>query len=176
LPNLTEDPSRQWQGVGFGVSESAAPLPSVPGELHGIFRDQPESTSPVPGSVRLNGDFTRTTFEQDLRRQRNGVVHIATHFGSRPGTATNSLLLLGDGTMSLAEIDAKTRLFNGVDLLTLSACETAFANRNEDGREVDSFGTIAQRLGAKGVVASLWSVNDASTSRLMQLMYRLRQE
>ena len=67
------------------------------------------------------------------------------------------------------------RLFSGVDLLTLSACSTAFTNRTEDGREVDSFGTIAQRLGARGVIASLWSVNDEATARLMETMYRIRQ-
>ncbi len=77
--------------------------------------------------------------------------------------------------MSLAEIEAMPRLFSGVDLLTLSACSTAFTNGIEDGREVDSFGTIAQRLGAKGVIASLWSVSDEATSRLMETMYRIRQ-
>lgn len=65
---------------------------------------------------------------------------------------------------------------NSVDILTLSACNAAFTNRNEDGREVDSFGTIAQRLGAKGVVATLWSLNDSSTARLMQAMDRLPQQ
>jgi hypothetical protein len=103
-------------------------------------------------------------------------VHIATHFDSRPGVAANSYLLLGDGELSLAEIAAQTRLFHGVDLVTLSACNTAFTNRTEDGREIDSFGTIAQRLGARGVIASLWSVNDNSTAVLMQTMYRLRQQ
>jgi hypothetical protein len=53
---------------------------------------------------------------------------------------------------------------------------TGFTNRSEDGREVDSFGTIAQQLGAKSMIASLWSVNDDSTSNLMQTMYRLRQQ
>jgi CHAT domain-containing protein len=104
------------------------------------------------------------------------VVHIATHFDSQPGVAANSHLLLGDGSeMSLAEIAAMTRPFRGVDLLTLSACSTAFTNRTEDGREVDSFGTIAQGLGASAVIASLWSVSDEATARLMETMYRFRQ-
>jgi CHAT domain-containing protein len=63
-----------------------------------------------------------------------------------------------------------------VDLLTLSACNTAFRDRTDDGREVDSFGTIAQRLGARGVIASLWSVSDDSTANLMQTMYRIREQ
>lgn len=61
--------------------------------------------------------------------------------------------------------------------MTLSACNTAFAgSAGDDGREVDSFGAIAQQLGAKGVIASLWSVSDEASARLMQTMYSLRQE
>jgi CHAT domain-containing protein len=89
--------------------------------------------------------------------------------------AADSILLLGDGELSLEEIAAQPTLFDGVDLLTLSACNTAFTNKTEDGREVDSFGTIAQNLGAKSVIASLWSVNDASTASLMESMYSFRQ-
>jgi CHAT domain-containing protein len=111
-----------------------------------------------------------------MRQPDKSVVHIATHFDSQPGVAANSHLLLGDGTqMSLAEIEDMALLFSDVDLLTLSACSTAFTNRTEDGREVDSFGTIAQSLGASAVIASLWSVSDEATSRLMETMYRLRQ-
>ncbi len=174
LTRLTDGPQSAWQGVGFGVSEAKAgfdSLPAVAGELRGIF------PAPVPGTVRLNATFTREAFQNDLRQPNKRVVHIASHFVSRPGVAANSRLLMGDGTeLSLAEIEASEQLFDGVDLLTLSACSTAFTNRNEDGREVDSFGAIAQRLGARGVIASLWNVNDDATARLMQAMYRLRQQ
>jgi CHAT domain-containing protein len=172
---LTDDPAREWTGVGFGVSEGDHPLPSVPRELRGIFRETADSNAPIPGAIVLNAAFTREAFENDLEKHKP-VIHIATHFDSQPGVAANSHLLLGDGELSLAEIEAEDGLFSGVDLLTLSACNTAFTNRTEDGREIDSFGTIAQRLGAKGVIASLWSVNDDSTSMLMQTMYRLRQQ
>ena len=147
LTRLTEGPQTEWRGVGFGVSEAKAEfqaLPSVPEELHGIFREGQGGSAPVPGTVRLNGGFTRETLENDLRQPNKNVVHIATHFDSEPGVAANSHLLLGDGSkLSLAEIEAEEQLFDGVDLLTLSACSTAFTNRSEDGREVDSFGTIA---------------------------------
>jgi CHAT domain-containing protein/Tfp pilus assembly protein PilF len=176
IPYLTEEPVRQWTGVGFGVSEGDYPLPSVPLELQGIFRDAANSHAPIPGPIRLNSAFTRRSFEDDLLQKENPVVHIATHFVSRPGVAANSYLLLGDGELSLAEIESESQLFRGVNLLTLSACNTAFTNRSEDGREVDSLGTIAQRLGARGVIASLWSVNDDSTAGLMEAMYQLHQQ
>src|SRR5262249_21161755 len=64
--------------------------------------------------------------------------------------------------------------FRGVDLLTLSACDTAASGPTADGKEVECFGTIAQEEGAKSVIASLWPVSDRSTSLLMQTFYRLR--
>jgi CHAT domain-containing protein/Tfp pilus assembly protein PilF len=176
LTGLKEAPPGSWEGVGFGVSEGERPLPAVPAELKAVFRQGPRDPGAIPGTVRLNQDFTRAHFEDDLTRRRHGVVHIATHFDSVPGAAANSKLLLGDGPLNLAEIIAKSRLFDHVQLLTLSACNTAFSNHNEDGREVDSFGSVAQRLGAKGIVASLWSVNDPATSSLMARMYQLLQK
>ena len=179
LTRLTESSRGEWKGVGFGVSRAQgdfSALPSVPEELHLIFQQSKDDKAPIPGTVRLDTDFTRAAFKAAMQQPDKSVVHIATHFDSRPGAAANSHLLLGDGTeLSLADIEATPRLFSGVDLLTLSACSTAFTNSSEDGREVDSFGTIAQRLGAKGVIASLWSVNDEATARLMETMYRIRQ-
>jgi CHAT domain-containing protein len=81
-------------------------------------------------------------------------------------------LQLGDGGhWSLAELKTSANLFGGVQLLTLSACNTGVG----DGAEVEGFGTLAQRQGAKAVVASLWPVADESTSRLMQEFYRIRE-
>ena len=47
--------------------------------------------------------------------------------------------------------------------------------KTADGSEVEGFGVLAQRKGAKAVIASLWPVADASTGRLMQEFYRIRQ-
>ena len=60
-----------------------------------------------------------------------------------------------------------------VDLLTLSACNTAMGN-NGQGSEVESFAVLAQKRGAAGVLATLWPVADQSTGLFMQEMYRLR--
>ena len=60
-----------------------------------------------------------------------------------------SFLLLGDGS-KLKVTDMKTleNFFAGVDLLTLSACETGLGGKNSDGQEVEGFGVLAQRQGA----------------------------
>jgi CHAT domain-containing protein len=44
------------------------------------------------------------------------------------------------------------------------------------GREVEGPGALAQTKGARGVLATLWPVADASTGRFMQRLYRLHQE
>jgi CHAT domain-containing protein len=41
----------------------------------------------------------------------------------------------------------------------------------KDGLEMDSLGMIAQQKGAEAVLATLWDVNDASTSQLMSDFY-----
>src|SRR6202048_4864473 len=75
----------------------------------------------------------------------------------------------------LAQIKKLPNLFGGVQVLTLSACNTGVGDNTADGKEVEGFGVLAQRQGAKAVIASLWPVADASTSRLMQDFYRIRE-
>ena len=179
LQNLKDEPNNSWRGLGFGVSEARPnfdPLPSVREELNGIFRVEANGNQPIPGTIRLNGDFTWQKFRDDLKQPNKNIVHIATHFRAEPGPAASSTLLFGDAEVSLSEIAGFEQLFSDVDLLTLSACSTAFTNHSEDGREVDSLGSIAQRIGARSVIASLWAVNDPATARLMETMYRIRQD
>ena len=105
------------------------------------------------------------------------VVHLASHFVFKPGNETDSFLLMGDGKrLSLKEIKDGYEFIN-LDLLTLSACETAVGGgADANGREVEGFGALAQNQGAKGVIATLWPVADQSTGQFMQLFYGFRQQ
>ncbi len=109
-------------------------------------------------------------------RQRPPVVHVASHFRFKPGDETDSALLLGDGNfLSLAQINALQNPFGGVELLTLSACNTASSGSGANGKEIEGFGALAQKKGAKAVVASLWPVADRTTQLLMEEFYRGRE-
>jgi len=148
--------------------EEAPALPWVPAELAGIIATKPSDAGALPGEVELDDAFTQQSMRQELLK-RYAVVHIASHFRFQPGNYTQSYLLLGNGEhLSLAELRTSANLFGGVQLLTLSACNTGMG----DGTEVEGFGTLAQRQGAKAVVASLWPVADVSTSLLMRSFYR----
>jgi CHAT domain-containing protein len=177
-PRWKDVPQPWRQALGLGVSKAYAPFPALPGvarELRGIIRDSVQGASEgvLPGTIKLDEAFTGPEMLAALRRGYR-VVHIASHFQLRPGDERASFMLLGDGSrLSIAQVKALPTVFGGVDLLTLSACNTATGGTEADGKEVEGLAVVAQRQGAKAVVATLWPVEDASTSELMQTFYRL---
>jgi len=125
------------------------------------------------------------------------VIHIATHgYCLNPGTGDrphfmadsvaidNSLIYSGialsganvaaisgqpeDGILSAREICDLD--LSGVDLIVLSACQTAQGNITDE----NASGLIRalKMAGAKNIVASLWEVDDMSTRLLMEEFYR----
>jgi CHAT domain-containing protein/Tfp pilus assembly protein PilF len=174
---VTPQPVDKWRGLGVGVSQKwqdFSPLPAVPDELRAIIRQEggDKEIGVVPGRRLLDGEFTQTALERALGRYP--IIHIASHFSFEAGAEKGSFLLLGDGKhYTLDEVKGSTPLFSGVELLTLSACNTALGSER-NGEEVEGLGMLAQRQGALAVVASLWAVADESTARLMQEFYRKR--
>jgi CHAT domain-containing protein/Tfp pilus assembly protein PilF len=176
---LKDLPRSTWTALGLGVSKAHGKfpaLPAVPTELRGIIRTGAPATDGVlPGVIQLDEAFTAQSMLAALQ-QHYPVVHIASHFEFHPGNEAESFLLLGDGSrLSLAQLHEQWNLFRGVDLLTLSACDTAMGSFGATGTEVEGFAVLAQRKGAKAVVASRWPVADRSTQALMQTFYRLRE-
>ncbi len=69
--------------------------------------------------------------------------------------------------LTLSKIEDSAISFHGTQLMSLSACSTAKEDAAKGGLEMDSRDMIAQQKDAEAVLATLWDVNDASTSRLM---------
>lgn len=182
---MTAAVSPVWTATGFGSSKqqtvellgektSFSALPAVTDELDAIFKTGDSANGIFAGEVLPDAHFTKAAMLEALRKKRP-LVHIASHFAFRPGDDARSFLLMGDGTaFTLAEMKREKLLFDGVELLTLSACNTAAVRPDADGREIDGFAELAQRLGANSVLASLWAVADESTQLLMSEFYRLR--
>ncbi len=186
LLNLGNIAQSSWKGLGLGTSkartidsETFPPLDSVPAELGGIIRQGDETEGMIPGQRFLDEAFTWEAMQKSLHVKGSyPLVHIASHFNLEPGNSSRSFILTGSGDpISLEQISLKDNLFGGVDLLTLSACETAYSSGTDaDGREIDGLSIIAQQKGANSVIATLWSVADTSTALLMREFYRLREE
>lgn len=154
----------------FGVSRGVAglpPLPQVPGELAAIRHAGPAATHQA-----LDAGFTAPRLQAALAQR--SVVHIASHFVLVPGDSRASWLQLGGGErVSLAALAGDAYRFDGLDLLTLSACDTAVPpGVDAQGRSLDSLAWLAHARGAKNVLASLWPVPDGSTAALMGRFYQ----
>jgi CHAT domain-containing protein len=189
--------------LAMGISNSGYDtdfdaLPNVPLELDSIVRDpsKPDTKGVLPGTEWLDSDFTEARLIQELKGPENApdkshtykIVHIASHFNADPAgdNIKSFLLLAGQNTaldqkgqgfhLTLDELRSQNNLqliFAGVDLLTLSACQTAVTVQTGEGHEIDGLGGVAQEQGAEAVLASLWSVYDESTSKLMTRFYKL---
>lgn len=179
---LFKEVNRDWRVLGAGVSAKwpgFAELPAVKNELRSIVRDErftTETEGVLPGRRLVDGDFDVTRLKNLLPSQEQGrslnLIHFASHFKLRQ-TLDTSFLLLGDGTeLTLTEFDTDPRLkMTGVELLTLSACETGVGIDNGDGSEFEGFGMLAEKNGAKAVLATLWAVADCSTGEFMREFY-----
>ena len=171
---LDRKPAAKWRVAGLGLSDAVPgfiPLPAVEAELEGIVRRGADDVDGViDGEIYLNRNFSAEIMLK-LLNENYPVMHIASHFVFEPGSEVASYLLLGNGEkLTLAKI-RQSYNFDNLDLLTLSACDTAMGAL-ANGREIEGFGALAQNRGAKGVLATLWPVNDESTGQFMQALYR----
>jgi CHAT domain-containing protein len=161
-------------GAGFAVSAAHGAFPALPGaarELEAIFAGA-DGIGPLTGRTHLDAGFDLATLREALAA-RPRFVHVASHFAFAPGDEDRSFLLLGTGERLEAgrlRSDAALR-FDGVELLVLSACETARGGGAE-GEEIESFSALAQQNGAGAVMATLWRIADDSTARLTADFYR----
>jgi CHAT domain-containing protein len=182
LGSLKDTSSKPWTVLGLGVSEARSErgktfsaLAGAERELYAIVRP-PRGNGEggvLPGIIRLNKDFNKRTMTEGLRAG-HPVVHIASHFSFNAANPEQSFLLLGQDHLIVGELQDMSNPFEQVELLTLSACDTAMGSGN--GKEVEGFAYTAQSLGAKAVIASLWPVSDDGTDALMTHFYRLRRD
>lgn len=172
-----------WKGLAMDVFkdfDGSGPLSTVPGELDSAVRsdNQPGSHCPIPGKILLDDAFTESGLAVALY-QHLSLVHIASHYVFKPSDAESYLLLGGKESggkgfhLTLADLRDDQKLdFQGIELLTLSGCQTAVSTNDSDGREIDSLGMTAQIKGAKAVMATLWKVDDPSVAPLMETFIR----
>ena len=99
------------------------------------------------------------------------ILHLATHASLVPKKVENSFILFGSSTYATLR-DIESWSLNNFDLVILSACETGLGgNFGTGGEEILGLGYQFQTRGAKATIASLWQVNDGSTSKLMEQFY-----
>jgi CHAT domain-containing protein len=143
-------------------------LDFVGGELQNI-----EST--YPSEKLFDESFTLASLKNKLGNEQFSVVHIASH-GQFDRDVRKTFVLTHDDKLTLNELEALIRpsQYRGrpVELLVLSACQTAAG----DDRAALGLAGVAIKAGARSALATLWFVNDQSTSELITEVYRQLQQ
>ena len=161
-------------------------------EIEGILNEYDDT------QVTLLTDTMATETHAAYQITRHPIVHLATH-GFYLGTMSEGTDLLPasydeslsqsglafagcttslvannfnatqhDGLLSSREIARMD--FSGVDLIVLSACQTALGYMTDDG--IYGLQRSLKNAGVKAMILSLWSVDDDATSILMQAFYK----
>jgi CHAT domain-containing protein len=119
----------------------------------------------------MNEQFTHDKLKTALNQSGYSIVHIASH-GQFSGNLDNTFILTFDDKLSMDGLEELMSLStikgNPVELLTLSACETAVG----DDRAALGLAGVALKAGVKSALASLWKVDDAATQSIVIEFYR----
>lgn len=149
-----------------GLTESVqgfAALPNVAKEADYLDKN-------FKSKVLQNGKFTSSNIENSVENEPYSILHIATH-GQFDRNPSKTFLLTYDGRLTLNDLDKLIKPSkyseNPVELLTLSACQTAVG----DDRAALGLAGVAIKSGARCALASLWFIDDEATSRLITRFY-----
>lgn len=138
----------------------------VENEINAIKQQFPNHTE------LLDDKFLPENFQQKLERTTYPIVHIASHaqFGIIP---EDTFIVTGNNNkITISELENVLQNLNttldSVELLALTACQTAVG----DDRSTLGLAGVALQVGVKSAIASLWNVEDASTSKLVEEFYK----
>ncbi len=151
--------------MAAGISQASQgfpPLNHVTDELTSIQKSASNS------KVLLDSQFTTPALQSQLSQLSASIVHFATH-GQFSSDAGRTFVLAWDAPIPLKQFDQLLRSVpNGIELLVLSACETA---AGDDNAALGLAG-VAVDAGANSTLATLWSVDDAASASFMKVFYQ----
>ena len=164
--DLVERPASLWHVAGMGATKEVDDLPALPGAAKEVA-----DVTVRDDDVFLDARFNRSRWDGILASTYN-VMHVASHFVFERRHPEASRLYFGDRSrLTLAEITRANMNFSHLELITLSACETARGAEDGNGSEIESLAAQVQQQGARAVLATLWKVSDRSTGSLMKRFY-----
>lgn len=122
-------------------------------------------------TLLLDDGFTLAHFKEEVVRAPFSIVHIASHgiFGSK---AESSFLMAYDDLLHIDDLEVLLRAEkfkkNPLELLTLSACQTA----EGDDRAPLGFTGVALKANARSAMGTLWPISDEAAFALMTQFYK----
>lgn len=159
-----------------GLSEEAPSfaLPQVPKDLKPlpeVEKEVQDLKKATHSTILLNADFTAANFQAELAKHNFPIVHLTTH-GQFSSSREETFLLAWDKVIDVQQIyqlvKRRTEQDASIELLVLSACETAKGDR----KSALGIAGLATQAGARSTVASLWRVDASSTAVFMSQFYK----
>ncbi|MDM8551966.1 CHAT domain-containing protein, partial [Desulfobacterales bacterium HSG2] len=151
-----------------GLSEGGEHFSALPGVVDEL-RDIREIMNGK--TVLHNEDYTVANLTKEFKERAYSIVHIATH-GIFGGTPEETFLLAYHENLTMNRLERligmSRRHERQVELLTLSACQTALGNE----RAALGLAGSAVKAGVGSVIATLWYVDDEATSLTVREFYR----
>ncbi|MGL4880877.1 MAG: CHAT domain-containing protein, partial [Waterburya sp.] len=156
--------------LAMGASEftEQEALPTMPVELETIV------SRPRQGEVFLNEQFTISNFKtQNSRQTPFPIIHLGTHAQFQTDDVDDSYIQFYDDKLRISQLQQLSNDLGWnsdrtpVELLVLSACETAIGDQKAEL----GFAGLAVQAGVKSALASLWYVSDLGTLGLMGEFY-----
>ena len=151
----------------MGLTESVQGFPALPN----VASEVSTISTLYGGHLLMDNQFILPSMEREMREEGVGIVHIASH-GVVEHDVSNSFLLAYDDKVTMDRLSQLVGLLQyretPLELLTLSACETAVG----DDRAALGLAGVAIKAGARSAMASLWFIDDKATSDLVAEFYR----
>jgi CHAT domain-containing protein len=159
---------QQYRAFLGGISQSRQGFQS----LAGVKQELNSIGNLIPSQTLLDAEFSQSKVTNKLESDSSTIVHLATHgeFSSDP---EQTFILTWDDRLNLNNLDRllqnrNVRADRVIDLLVLSACETASGDR----RATLGLAGVAIQARTRSTIASLWKVNDKATQILMADFYQ----
>ena len=160
---------KNLSAIAAGLSKPSAGFSALPN----VERELEKIDSQIPSDVLLNEEFTSKTLQERINSLPYPVLHLATHgkFSSKAEETfivawNNERIYVKDFNQLVQTAEQKKP--EAIELLVLSACQTALG----DDKAALGIAGVAFQAGARSTIASLWNLDDASTSILMSQFYQ----
>ncbi len=153
--------------LALGITEPVQGFPGLP-----YVADELKAIREIyGGETLLNDQFSGSSLAESLKKEPYSIVHIASH-GHFGNDVDNTFLLAFDEKLTMNRVGQYVGLYRfreePLDLITLSACETAVG----DDRAALGLAGVAVRAGARSALATLWHVNDPVSYELVVEFYQ----
>ncbi len=157
-------------GAQAGAESASATALRQELALPGVKTEIQELAALGKSKPLMNADFTVARFESEVATGRYRMIHVASH-GFFGDSAHDSFLMAFDDVIRMDDLQRviadKSTQGGAIELLTLSACETAEGN----DRAPLGFAGAAIRARARSVVGTLWAVSDEAAGQFMESFY-----